>query len=275
MTSINIIFLYKILLIFLVYTKCFVIELDFYDGTETKDLVMCQNKVFSEKYSLEFNFHTQIFSCEKLQLKPGDSRPNQQCGASQISYYSGSYIFIMTSASYIIDILLDFNQPVHIKSANMLCVVTSIANGKLQDKIAFEEKMMEHTFNNLLPIFKKQDELSIALINIFIGNIKQIRTVITPEQYNKLVNILIDKKGIISGQEKNSIEFKLKKEKEILIASECPICLEPLDSTFIKTECNHKFHKKCLDQWLVDNPKNQKCPMCRTPLKLKVKKIGS
>ena len=45
----------------------------------------------------------------------------------------------------------------------------------------------------------------------------------------------------------------------------CPICYED-KSDFITKECNHNFHKKCLNLWLYDN---YSCPMCRTLLKNK------
>ena len=31
------------------------------------------------------------------------------------------------------------------------------------------------------------------------------------------------------------------------------ICLESLKSGIIKTDCNHKFHKVCLDTWINFN----------------------
>jgi hypothetical protein len=46
---------------------------------------------------------------------------------------------------------------------------------------------------------------------------------------------------------------------------DCPICLEAgKDSIFVKTECNHYFHKECLLEWL--NVKKT-CPMCRMDLR--------
>lgn len=45
--------------------------------------------------------------------------------------------------------------------------------------------------------------------------------------------------------------------------TECSICLENLKvGEYQKTlECNHCFHKKCIDHWFRKN--NDVCPMCR------------
>ncbi|VVU95598.1 Ring finger domain [seawater metagenome] len=42
----------------------------------------------------------------------------------------------------------------------------------------------------------------------------------------------------------------------------CTICLEniPKNKQIYKIPCNHKFHKKCLKQWLSEN---LSCPICR------------
>ena len=48
---------------------------------------------------------------------------------------------------------------------------------------------------------------------------------------------------------------------------DCAICMEPLDSNIITTNCNHKFHKKCLHKWYDFDKTSQgkygKCPLCR------------
>lgn len=45
--------------------------------------------------------------------------------------------------------------------------------------------------------------------------------------------------------------------------SNCPICLSKIgDSEAFTTECNHTFHKKCIDLW---KKKATNCPMCRAP----------
>jgi hypothetical protein len=41
---------------------------------------------------------------------------------------------------------------------------------------------------------------------------------------------------------------------QLLKQEECIICLEPLGNhqiaTFMRTPCSHKFHKRCLVEWI-------------------------
>ena len=47
-------------------------------------------------------------------------------------------------------------------------------------------------------------------------------------------------------------------------SADCAICLFGLGSAVTTTtDCNHAFHKTCLDIWLEDNVT---CPICRAPL---------
>ena len=58
------------------------------------------------------------------------------------------------------------------------------------------------------------------------------------------------------------------KENDSLITSmyQCPICIEEFCcGQYQRTlECNHTFHKKCIDKWFKKD-KND-CPMCRTKI---------
>ena len=42
----------------------------------------------------------------------------------------------------------------------------------------------------------------------------------------------------------------------------CAICLNN-NGTFIKTVCNHEFHKDCLNEWIKYK---ENCPICRQNL---------
>ena len=49
--------------------------------------------------------------------------------------------------------------------------------------------------------------------------------------------------------------------------SQCPICMEEIHTRNAKTlDCNHTFHKKCLNKWKMEG--NRSCPMCREPFDL-------
>ena len=76
--------------------------------------------------------------------------------------------------------------------------------------------------------------------------------------------------------------FTLKKSrkrirKTKLKNQECSICLNPLGQNqedieaptrhFYLTPCKHKFHEKCLENWVVRA--NKKCPVCRGEIEKK------
>ena len=46
---------------------------------------------------------------------------------------------------------------------------------------------------------------------------------------------------------------------------ECSICYELLNNEIIKTNCNHTFHKECLNKWLKIR---QTCPYCNQKLRI-------
>jgi hypothetical protein len=57
---------------------------------------------------------------------------------------------------------------------------------------------------------------------------------------------------------------------------ECSICLEDGNESgnqeFIKTDCGHKFHKKCLETWVTNN---QYCPLCRAHINININSINT
>jgi hypothetical protein len=44
------------------------------------------------------------------------------------------------------------------------------------------------------------------------------------------------------------------------ISKDCSICLETVQRDFVRTPCNHYYHKKCLNTW---KQRSNKCPCCR------------
>lgn len=57
----------------------------------------------------------------------------------------------------------------------------------------------------------------------------------------------------------NFIKVDNKYSKDI----ECSICYENLIDNVIKTNCNHLYHKYCIETW---TKQNDTCPLCRTYL---------
>jgi len=51
------------------------------------------------------------------------------------------------------------------------------------------------------------------------------------------------------------IEFK-----EEIVNEICPICQDIMESNYVKTNCNHYFHRDCIQDWL--NVKIE-CPLCK------------
>lgn len=56
-------------------------------------------------------------------------------------------------------------------------------------------------------------------------------------------------------------------KQSLLKNEECVICILPLGmeeanetSKFFKTPCGHRFHKKCLTDWMKEK---HQCPVCR------------
>nr|XP_043620559.1 RING-H2 finger protein ATL74-like [Erigeron canadensis] len=55
----------------------------------------------------------------------------------------------------------------------------------------------------------------------------------------------------------------IKLRGEEVLAAECSICLGHFvdgEKVRVLPECNHEFHVKCVDQWLLDH---MSCPNCR------------
>jgi hypothetical protein len=45
---------------------------------------------------------------------------------------------------------------------------------------------------------------------------------------------------------------------------DCVICLDDIDTEWRELECRHRYHKKCIDNWITVRAK---CPMCMTNIK--------
>ena len=77
-------------------------------------------------------------------------------------------------------------------------------------------------------------------------------------QINQLPNYTILQKYIIKIK-----EYKLNEDLEE--SEKCSICLENYkkDNIINELKCGHKYHKDCIDDWIIDN---NNCPLCRLSL---------
>ncbi len=60
-----------------------------------------------------------------------------------------------------------------------------------------------------------------------------------------------------------SLNTYIPTENDIKASLDCSICLESFiinESDVCKTQCNHMYHKDCINKWLI---KNRSCPKCR------------
>lgn len=75
--------------------------------------------------------------------------------------------------------------------------------------------------------------------------LKEMEKLYTLKKYNELLNKII-------------LKNMLKNET-------CSICQEPFEDDFITTECEHYFHKKCLNKVVKTS---NSCPLCRKQLQI-------
>lgn len=60
---------------------------------------------------------------------------------------------------------------------------------------------------------------------------------------------------------------KKKVVKRENLEKECIICLDDIEDEDYITKCNHRFHKKCINEW-ISIYSNKECPICRKELGL-------
>ena len=85
----------------------------------------------------------------------------------------------------------------------------------------------------------------------------------------EVVTLFGNDKNLVFNTNKNLKHLKLKKVKEndILLETVCSICLDNYKKNefYRVLDCNHTFHKKCVDRWFKKDHLN--CPMCRANVK--------
>lgn len=62
---------------------------------------------------------------------------------------------------------------------------------------------------------------------------------------------------------------KIIERKEEDLEKECTICMDDITKDDFVTKCHHRFHKKCLNEW-ISQYSNTECPICRKELGLYV-----
>tara|TARA_Y100000022_G_C12947029_1_gene238597 strand:- start:41 stop:397 length:357 start_codon:yes stop_codon:yes gene_type:complete len=110
--------------------------------------------------------------------------------------------------------------------------------------------------NNVLYII-----LIIFIFAIFIGSFILLYYLFL-EHITKFLEFI--KKKIKKFRENNRINKIIDNNnlKQIKNLNEiCIICMEEGNKKFIKLNCEHFFHKKCLKKWIINN---NSCPLCRT-----------
>lgn len=53
------------------------------------------------------------------------------------------------------------------------------------------------------------------------------------------------------------------KINDVAINEDCVVCLESFSDVVVRLNCNHLYHKKCIDKWFT---LNNNCPVCRKVL---------
>lgn len=69
--------------------------------------------------------------------------------------------------------------------------------------------------------------------------------------------------GSDAGESQNDIEAR----SNDIASPMCPICIheiEPSQNVISLPSCNHRFHSRCLVQWLCTHTRD--CPYCRTEI---------
>ena len=93
--------------------------------------------------------------------------------------------------------------------------------------------------------------------NIINNQIQNNNNIISNEEYNLNQDKIID----LMKKNFNFIDFSSIKEK---LDNKCSICIEEFVASdkVVITPCNHIFHKNCINNWLIKNNNEIKCPNC-------------
>ncbi len=80
-----------------------------------------------------------------------------------------------------------------------------------------------------------------------------------PDRYTYIIHILNYRCVSCNRMEINTNIYHKQLEKE-----ECIICLDEVETEWRDLECHHRYHKKCIENWITIRAK---CPMCMKNIK--------
>lgn len=81
----------------------------------------------------------------------------------------------------------------------------------------------------------------------------------------------------MNGNEYPKIELRREEEEKVERENEeksCCICLEDMNNDIYFTDCIHRFHIKCLTNWINEKGQKGTCPICRSSILFGIDKNG-
>ncbi|KDP39980.1 hypothetical protein JCGZ_03511 [Jatropha curcas] len=175
------------------------------------------------------------------------------CKADSFVELEGIY-FTLLSAHVSIPIT------VHIREANLSIAIVQVLSIKsvAASKVAGQAKAVTKVLNTVIiaPCFINPDAIPIVRCAIRCGYrfVSETTPTATAEATGLKKSTLKQIPGVAYESELNTP------------VTECPICLgefEQGEKFRILPKCNHGFHVKCVDKWLL---LHSSCPLCRQPL---------
>ena len=97
------------------------------------------------------------------------------------------------------------------------------------------------------------------ILNIIEQSLENDINNIINENMNENINENMEDVKIVLSEESF---HKLNKIENIEEECNCPICLDKIETNFVKLKCGHCLHEECGKEWLC-NHKNI-CPICKT-----------
>lgn len=145
-----------------------------------------------------------------------------------------------------------------------------IVEGEIESHLQSEiEANSTEEYNDAFAHIISRYESTMCNVLQHLYEVRLFNTYITAYDNAHHFSILLKTKGFRQGDLiKHLGKYeKIKSSDPLVISSEeCPICYCPYRVGEYKRclrECNHIFHKRCIDKWLLQNRRNMTCPLCR------------